>query len=86
MAYVSRFFFFFNKIIYLIRWQKAEHTLGHDLADVEQQRTHLVLKGKCFGMLKGGTEFFAAGSSTNSADPHLKKKKKSIYMYTLYLL
>lgn len=56
---------------YLVWWQKAEHTLGHDLADMEQQITHLVLEGECFSMLEGGAEFMAFGSGTNSAHPDL---------------
>ncbi|TNN63687.1 hypothetical protein EYF80_026105 [Liparis tanakae] len=53
--------------------QKAEHPLGHDLADFEQQRPHLVLEGIRFSMLEGGTEFSALGSFTNSAHPNLRR-------------
>lgn len=60
-------------VIYLVRWQKAEHTLGHDLADVEQQCAHLILEGKCFGVLEGSTKFSARRSNANSPHPYLQK-------------
>lgn len=86
MAYVSNIFDFLlqnSRFIYLVRGQKAEHTLGHDLADVEQQCAHLVLEGKCFGVLEGSTEFSARRSSANCPHPYLEKKNKrqSVYKF-----
>lgn len=59
--------------VYLVGRQKAEHTLGHDLADVEQQRAHLVLKDVRFSVLEGSQQLPALGSFTNSAHPHLRR-------------
>lgn len=78
------FFLQVDQVIYLVRWQKAEHTLGHDLADVEQQCAHLVLEGKCFCVLEGSAELSAGWSSTNSPHPHLEKKKKMYICLNLY--
>lgn len=58
--------------VYLIRRQKAEHTLGHGLADVEQQFTHLILEDIRFSMLEGGAQFSVLWSCTNSAHPNLQ--------------
>lgn len=59
---------------YLIRWQKAEHALGHDLADMQQQRPHLILEGIRFSVLESSAQFSAMGSRTNSAHPNLRRE------------
>lgn len=70
LFYWSMFYWY----VYLVRRQKAEHALGHHLADMEQQRAHLVLESIRFSMLEGGTEFSALGSCTNSAYPNLRRE------------
>lgn len=63
----------FKRHIYLVGRQKAKHTLGHDLADVEQQATHFILEGIRLCVLKGGTELPALRSCANSAHPNLQR-------------
>ena len=63
---------FYLQRSYLIGRQEAEHSLGHGVADVEQQAAHLVLEGEGLCVLEGGQELLALWPRANGTNPHLE--------------